>query len=369
MGCFWTDHLNAKEDCGADGVQLVDGLVKMLDGQQFARVPEWTWSESAMYSPVAPAPPGEGIWVYALGPAAAAWQVRNTVVGGALALPMEDFAFDWGARQVRTVGAVSIPGTNATGGAGAYTATGFVFDMTNRDLPGVYDALPPELKYPDWVNECRSIPRRRTATRLRSQVDVSIGYNPSATTMEVMATGTVHNGAPVGLLSQFSEEVSFYAETDPGQGGIGPWSANELTLADYITPVLSVTMKPSALGDTDFDGWVRPEIKLGAPGLIDAYLGDCEFFELEQPQLASFELPAAGSGLSFPGLRYPVFYDESSEGSEAGWGIGTLFPNTEFRNPHPPAQPDGNGAVVGTLYSSAGSPICRLAILIGYSGN
>ena len=356
MACFWTDLLGVREDCGAESDNVVSALILLGQTYDSAVVGDWLWDGSALYAPGTPDAPAAGSWQIGFGPAATVSLIRNTTVLGGTALDNADFVLDHGLGRFGTDGNQSIPVVDTTGGSGPYSASGFFMDTVdgNLDPIGIYNALPSNYRYPSWVDECITIPKRREPIRTRSVVNIDLGFGGSVTQLSVdtVPGAFVYNGAGTTTVNTISDETVYY-DGDLGPGGLFP----------VVSLSLYLSIKPTGLGPVDVDGYIQPEVFVTEPGLIDAYINDIEYFAMEDPPSnATYEWPAQGTGVAVPGLRFPVCYNES----EGVWYIGQRGP--VFENPDPPALPSGEGGFVGTLRSAADdTEICRVAIL-RYSG-
>lgn len=358
--CFWTDLVNAKQVCGGDSppepTGLTDVLIFMSDLFGVSYLNEWEWRESSQYTPELPMP-AEAQWVPAFGPNASLGStVRNVVYIGGVNIGSGDFYIDPQEGTYGTHG-TTIPSLNTTGGSGAFTATGFYFDDLDIDAVGLYDQLPPELRYPDIASRCFRIPVRRGGMELRAQYEmVSLsGGPPGFTTFDV--AGVAGNGWPFysanAIPSSFSEMDG--PRTVERYYDLTPWGSSSLT--GLLARALELTWRPTNNQPVTMECHIQPELLVPAPGHIDAYISDLTWYELEEPP-APYQIPE-GPGQAVPDLAFPVVY------AEGDWMLNGWYGEQSYDNPNPPILDiGGTGVLIGTLRRIDGTEICRVSILV-----
>jgi len=366
--CFWTDLVHARQVCGSDPAppvgNLVDAVVMGWGG--FGTVMylnEIIWRDSVMYSPSnPPSAQTEGVWVSAIGPAAeVGGQVRNVVYPGGTTQPLENFTIDHANGWLGTNGEVTIPVLNTAGGSGAFSATGFSFDSLNLDFAGVYAALPPEAKYPEWVDRVFRIPPRRRTSNVRAHVALTMSAVAGATNMQAFngfSNETFIDGTPTYTYSGMTEPKS----TQYGVAPVTPWAGNDY---DNVSRIFEANWQPTNNAPVTIDCVVTPEVEVFEPGVIDAYVDELEWFAMEDTSGLSnpFDMPPAGTGQMLSNLAIPVCYVDG-EWTLNTWGAGSDYQNPGFRDGLPGYElPFESGIAVGVLKRADNDEvICTMAI-------
>lgn len=366
--CFWTDLVNATQECG--GAPEPEGqTVALIVDSDSPTYDMWMWDGAPAYVPSEPDEPSSRVWLPALRAPVASGEVflRNTVLVGGTALSYEDFTFDAVNGTFGPTTPLSIPVLDTLGGSGPYSASGFnaAFSEPAYRMPGLYDALPPDKKYPAWADDAPALPRRRVRTLFRTSCDCTFVFGAGVTNVSVyLSPGdwpSVYDGAPPATLQVTSTEPED-EYLDLYYHGIGPWE-DEAPTMDLNYAALTLSINPTGQGAVTVGGTLFPEVGVGDPGLIDAYVGDMEFFEIDPDTVAFNDLPPQGTGVAVS-ARFPVAYHMNSEKwvmlTYAGFSSGGDW----FENPNPPPEPAAPGVLVGTLFDAqTDAPLLRVAVL------
>lgn len=377
--CFWTDLINATQVCSAPAPPAQDRVdVVMSTYDLFYPVPidEWEWDGAPLYAPPPVSPPPPLIWVNAVnsGTLLGDW-IYNTVYQGNTRLTTEDFYLDPVLGTIGTVGVISIPVLNTTGGSGPYSATGAViYDGYFPSAP-LYEPLPGAYKYPAWAERSIMLPPRRGVPQRRVYVEIP------------------HFSGPTGLSSNFGFS-SFGGSSNPfwdsaaspsgfsgtttaeeySQWGarplFGPWESQE-GIGVNAPRVVEFNWRPTDNTPLSIEFHVRPEVGIAAPGIIDAYVDGLEFFprEVAEATPTKFDVPPAGTGRAYPEMVIPVTYDDGND----TWWLGVFVTsdnehgttNPEYANEVAPAPYWEAGILVGTMRKVVDdSVICRISMRI-----
>lgn len=328
MACFWTDLVGVRENCSGGGPTpggvhvnaIID--IQSIDYGNRCPVAEWAWEDGNQLLNLSDAPPATtGTWINYVTASAFLGRLRNTIVPGGVDLPLEDLILNPANGRITTDGTLTVPALNTSGGSGPYTDSGLAAQFYNNTEFGLfydemYESLPSQYKYPLWATLCPWIPKRRQSTAARTQINMTVGMNSSVTELiaylSPAGTSQIYSGDPPDSLN-FNLTTT---NANRSYSDFPPWEDGNL-LSDIRNGInFSLNMRPmGAVSNITLDGWMKPELYIGEPGVIGAYVSNLALHRagsIEELDSYGYDMPEVDVE-PVPDKRIPIYWDEVNE--------------------------------------------------------